>query len=193
MSDSKNLELDPLTQDPLLDHEYDGIKELDNPLPGWWLATFYIFIVFWPIYTFTLHGLGKWTIRGEFEADLAQVNQAQQKQKGGDDQRNWAAWVNDTDRKAKGKVVWDGKCAVCHLADGGGSIGPNLTDSYWIHGDGQPESMWSTVYNGVPAKGMPAWGAVLKPEEVINVVVFANSLKGTKPAQPKAPQGDKVN
>ena len=93
---------------------------------------------------------------------------------------------------AKGKVVFTGNnCQSCHRDDGGGNgIGPNLTDDYWIHG-GTIKEIFVTVNKGVIEKGMPAWGKVMSPADVRNVVFYVMSLRGTNPANPKAPQGNK--
>ena len=89
---------------------------------------------------------------------------------------------------AQGKILFAGKCAVCHAADGGGNIGPNLTDDAWLHG-ATIDAIYATVNEGVLAKGMPAWGKLLKPDEMEEVVAYVWTLHGTRPAKPKEPQG----
>ena len=98
-----------------------------------------------------------------------------------------AQYVVKGDR-AKGQEIAAKVCAACHGPDGGGLIGPNLTDSYWIHGAAL-DSVYNTVANGVLEKGMPPWGKVLKPQDVERVVAYITTLRGTTPANPKAPQG----
>ena len=89
---------------------------------------------------------------------------------------------------ASGKAVFSAYCTPCHGPDGGGVIGPNLTDAAWIHG-GTPDAIYTSVHDGVLAKGMPAWGTSLKPEEVTAVVAYVITLEGTTPANPKAAEG----
>jgi cytochrome c oxidase cbb3-type subunit 3 len=97
--------------------------------------------------------------------------------------------AKDPVQVAAGKAIFAKNCAACHAADGGGVIGPNLTDDYWIHGE-KIEEIHTTVFNGVLAKGMPTWGKLLKPSEIQQVVAYVWTLHGTTPAKPKDPQGD---
>jgi cytochrome c oxidase cbb3-type subunit 3 len=90
-----------------------------------------------------------------------------------------------------GKQVFVSTCAACHRADGGGNIGPNLTDEFWIHGD-KPQDIWSTVHNGIPAKGMPTWGPQIGEAKVASVVAYVLSIRNTNVPNGKAPQGEKV-
>lgn len=194
MSDTKELERDPATNDPLLNHEYDGIRELDNPLPGWWKMTFYITIVFGIFYVYHYHlGSGK-TTSEELRDSLQAVELAKHSAKKPEafSEEALLAAVTDSAKLAQGKEVYVGKCAVCHGNAGQGSIGPNLTDAYWIHGKGGVKDIVAVVQTGVVAKGMPAWGTLLKPDEQIAVTAYVKSLVGTNPANPKAPQGEKV-
>lgn len=176
-------------KDPLLlDHNYDGIQELDNPLPRWWVYLFALCCVFalgyFSYYTF----FGGPTLVEELDQQLAKKSGASQQGQTVD----YTALVSDKDMISKGKVIYDSKCASCHNAQGQGLIGPNLTDAYWIHGKGTPEDIQKVVIEGVAEKGMLAWGTLLKPEEIQAVVVFVHSLKGTNPSNPKEPQGTKV-
>jgi cytochrome c oxidase cbb3-type subunit 3 len=179
------------TNDRLLDHEYDGIKEYDNPMPRWWLATFWVTIVFSILYLLNVPGIGPGKGRiADFEADQA----AAAKLAAANDP--WAdltadrldGIAADTAQRALGAATFATMCASCHLADGGGQIGPNLTDEYWLHGN-RPLEIFAVIRDGVPAKGMPAWGKILKPDQVTAVTGYVLSLKGTKPKTPKAPQG----
>ena len=97
--------------------------------------------------------------------------------------------ATDSSKLVVGKSVYLGRCISCHGSRGEGSLGPNLTDDYWISGDGSLESILSVILNGVPAQGMPSWAPVLSDEELLSVAVFVKSLKGTRPPNPKAPQG----
>lgn len=178
----------------LLDHNYDGIQELDNMLPRWWLATFYLTIVFSIIY-FGYYELGTGqSIDQEFTADIAAL-EAKTLASGKvafPDENKLKSVLASADSKVKGHDVFRVRCASCHGDKGQGLIGPNLTDSYWLHGDGKPESIGKTIYGGVPEKGMPPWGPVLSEEEVYAVTAFVVSLKGSNPAGAKAPQGNLV-
>jgi cytochrome c oxidase cbb3-type subunit 3 len=180
-------------QDRLLDHSYDGIQEYDNPLPGWWLLLFYATIAFAVLYWLNLPGIG--TGRGRvanYERDMAafrdKYRAAAPAPAMGDPEL--AALVADPARLAEGKAAFDATCSPCHRADGGGVIGPNLTDDFWIHGS-RPAQILGTIVNGVPDKGMPAWGQVLKPEQLPAVAAYVLSLRGTHPPNPKEPQGTK--
>ncbi|MGE3974839.1 MAG: cbb3-type cytochrome c oxidase N-terminal domain-containing protein [Bdellovibrionales bacterium] len=173
------------------DHSYDGIQELDNPLPRWWLWTFYITVVFSAFYIPYYHFLGGQNPIDEYQSDIAKL-EAEKKSAPSEengDQKIIAA-LGDAQVKAKGAFVFDSKCAVCHGKEGQGIIGPNLTDNYWINGDGSPTTVAKVINEGVPAKGMPPWASVLQPEELVQVAVFVVSLKGSTPANPKAPQGE---
>lgn len=189
--------LDEFTNEPVLDHEYDGIEELDNPLPGWWLATFYITIVFAAGY-FTWHNIvGGANLhekayraeRAQIEAKIAEREKAQQ---AAIDPVAFAKEHSDPGLVAPGGKVFEGKCSSCHGPQGGGLIGPNLTDNFWIHGDGSALEVHKVVAKGVNDKGMPPWEALLSKEELKQVVAYVLSLKGSKPANPKAPQGQEV-
>lgn len=177
---------------PLMDHDYDGIREFDNSLPGWWLATFYIAIVFAIAY-FGYYILGSGpTLVEELNQQLKQAEFAklsQQAPSKGPDEKQLTTAFQDPEQKKKGKAIFQVRCVACHGPEGQGGIGPNLTDNYWIHG-GTLADIAKTVSTGVPDKGMPTWKALISNEEIISVVVFVKSLKGTNPPNPKAPQGD---
>jgi len=178
-------------QDRLLDHEYDGIREYDNPLPRWWIATFYVTIIFAVLYLLNLPGIGIGKGRiAAYEADMAEAAALAAAH---DPLRGITADTILTAERtpaivAAGKLTFTSTCAPCHAADGGGIIGPNLTDDYWLHG-GSPLELLQTVNAGVLEKGMPPWGKSLKREQLIAVVAYVMTLRGTTPAKPKAPQG----
>lgn len=179
-------------QEHLLDHAYDGIQEYDNPLPRWWVWIFYATIAFAIVYAFDPTG----TIRGpgrvkEYQQQLADAAKRWPQGSGGVDAAALVAASKDASVLAAGKVVFGTNCTPCHGPDGGGVIGPNLTDNYWLHGNTLPE-IYKTVNDGVLAKGMPNWGKLLKPAQVTAVVVYVKSLEGTTPKTPKAPQGVQV-
>ena len=155
MSESDKKKVDEATRDPLLDHEYDGIRELDNPLPGWWLGTFYITIIFSGIYVLYYHLWNGPTIEDEYRTDVAQVEQlnAENEKKFESSIDNLAELVVDPKRIALGKEKFTALCSSCHGVQGQGGIGPNLTDAYWIHGDGSPEENLKVIKKGILEKG----------------------------------------
>jgi cytochrome c oxidase cbb3-type subunit III len=193
---NEELKHDPLTQDPLLNHNYDGIQELDNPLPGWWLGTFYITIVFAAFY-FSWHqiiGDGH-LVQASYEKEWTAMQVADQanaaKQMASTSDESLLKASKDPAVIAAGKDKFTGTCASCHGPDGGGLIGPNLTDAYWINGDGKPMSILKIIKEGVTAKGMPAWGPVLSEGDNFKLAAYIISLQGSSPSNPKDPQGEK--
>lgn len=176
----------------LLDHNYDGIQELDNPLPGWWLLTFYGAIIF-AFFYFAYYQLGGGPSSDEeLKAGMVQINSQLAEQSAQNSQINWTELQSQASVMGLGKEVYVGKCAVCHGANGEGLIGPNLTDRFWLHGDGSHPELYKVVLKGVLEKGMPAWEAQLKPDESLAVTVYVKSLIGTTPANGKPPQGQEV-
>jgi cytochrome c oxidase cbb3-type subunit 3 len=183
----------PDARDPLLlDHEYDGIQEYDNPLPRWWLWIFYATIAYSVLYWFNVPGIGIGAGRiAQYEADMAVV-EAQRAEAAashpGATEESLAALAEDDSTVAAGRTVFGQMCASCHGPDGGGVIGPNLTDAHWIHA-GTALAIHTTITEGVPAKGMPAWGTMLRPDQVDAVTAYVLTLRGTTPSNPKAPEG----
>ena len=179
------------TQDHLLDHNYDGIQEYDNPMPRWWVYLFYATIAFAALYWFNVPGVGVGRGRiANYERDVAAFH-ARYGGAGGGAGPGAAAVLAAAQapaQLAQGKATFVERCSPCHRPDGGGLIGPNLTDDYWIHG-GRPEQIWKTVNGGVVEKGMPAWGPQLKPAQLLAVVAYVTTLRHTQPPNPKAPQG----
>lgn len=181
----------PADQDRLLDHDYDGIQEYDNPMPRWWLATFWITIVFSVLYVLNVpvFGAGQGRI-ADYEASMAAAQElmAAQDPFAGLTAETLLEAGRDEATLTLGKATYASMCAACHAADGGGGIGPNLTDGAWIHG-GSPMEVFHTINAGVPEKGMPAWGRVLRPDQLTAVTAYVLTLPGTTPAAPKAPEG----
>ena len=182
-------------EDRLLDHEYDGIQEYDNPMPRWWIWLFWATIVFAVLYWFNVPGIGSGRGRiANYEREMA----AAQEKFGsrapapgaGPTGADLVAFSKDPAKLERGKAVFTTNCVPCHRADGGGVIGPNLTDDFWIHG-GKPVQILQTITAGVLDKGMPAWGATLKPDDLPAVAAYVMSLHGTHPPAPKEPQGVK--
>lgn len=176
-----------------LDHNYDGIRELDNHLPPWWKYLFYFTIVWGIIYVIVYHFTNSLPLPGEeYKNELAEAEQVKQKylatQPRVEIDENALTYSADAEIIAKGNEIYQINCSPCHKADGGGGIGPNLTDAYWLHG-GDVKNVYATIKNGVPEKGMVSWAAVLKPEEIRNVSFYVMSLQGTNPPGAKAAQG----
>jgi cytochrome c oxidase cbb3-type subunit 3 len=175
-------------------HEYDGIEECDNNLPNWWLWTFYATIVFSIGYWFHYQTFKTGTYpMAAYEAEEA-VNKAAEaeriKKSGAVTPAMLVKLAEDPDTLKQGKEVFMSTCMACHLTTGGGSIGPNLTDAYWLHG-GAPDKIYATIKDGWPAKGMAAWGPVLGEERVRAAAAYVISIKNTNVAGGKPPQGDK--
>ena len=178
---------------PIVDHEYGGIQEFNNPAPFWWQLAFYLCIAFaFGYYVYYELGTAP-SSDSRLASELALVHQAQNANKpAGPDEKTLQAMMAQADVMKVGKEVYAGKCAACHAPDGGGLVGPNLTDDYWIHGKGTLTDIHKVVHDGVSDKGMPPWGPVLSEAELNAVVVYVKSLQGAKAAAPKAPQGNKI-
>ncbi|CAA0161247.1 cbb3-type cytochrome c oxidase N-terminal domain-containing protein [Tenacibaculum maritimum] len=181
----------------ILDHNYDGIKELDNNLPPWWVYMFYATIIFGVIYLVRYELLGADNQTMEYKKSVATANKELAIYKSTSketiiDAETVTVLSNETDL-SRGKAVYTLNCVACHMADGGGGIGPNLVDKYWILGGGI-KNIFNTISNGGrDGKGMIAWGKTLKPKDIQKVASYIISLQGTTPAKPKAPQGDIYN
>jgi cytochrome c oxidase cbb3-type subunit III len=180
-------------QDRLLQHDYDGIQEFDNPMPRWWVWIFWATIVFAIFY-----GLDPWhVLRGpgriaDYQASVAEAAKRWPQPSGAADAATLAALGRNPQALAAGKQVFVTTCAPCHRPDGGGLIGPNLTDDYWLHG-GTLVDVHNTITNGVLEKGMPNWGKFLTPEQINDVAAYVYySLYDSHPPNPKAAQGVKV-
>lgn len=174
----------------LLDHDYDGIQELDHPLPSWWLAIFYLSIAFSVVYAgYYMTGIGP-TLQDELAVAMNEINSKKPAASEGDLSNEMILTIlSDPSQLALGKDVYVGKCAACHGASGEGLIGPNLTDDHWVHGQGAPADVATVIRDGVPEKGMPPWGAILTPEELVQVTAFIRSIHGTNPPNAKGPEG----
>lgn len=183
-------------QDHLLEHNYDGIQEFDNPMPRWWVYIFWATIVFSVLYWINIPGIGTGKGRvANYEREVAAAAAAEAKRRAEQPSETspeqLAALTNDPAALATGKQVFNQNCAACHRPDGGGQIGPNLTDDYWLHGSAL-EQIHKTVADGVLEKGMPPWAKVLKPGQLDAVVAYVATLKGTNPPNAKEPQGERV-
>ena len=173
-------------------HIYDDdIVEHDNKLPLWWQYTLYGAILFGAIYWYGDIQLGAWKSRAQsYEQEMAAVRAAEAKKGGPMTNEALFAMSKDPGAVEAGKTVFTTTCAPCHKPDGSGNIGPNLTDEYWIHG-AKPAQIWTTIHEGVAAKGMPAWGPQLGDEKVADVAAYVLTIRDTNVPGGKAPQGDK--
>ncbi|MFD0863823.1 cbb3-type cytochrome c oxidase N-terminal domain-containing protein [Sungkyunkwania multivorans] len=177
----------------ILDHNYDGIKELDNSLPPWWLYLFYATIVFGVVYLAKYHVFNGTTQAQEYEIEVAEARAAiEEWKKTAKDlvDVNTVVLLTDASDLNAGQKIFTTNCVACHMADGGGGIGPNLTDRHWILGGGIKNVFRTISEGGRDGKGMIAWKQSLKPAEMAQVASYILSLQGTTPAKPKAPEGD---
>jgi cytochrome c oxidase cbb3-type subunit III len=176
-----------------LDHNYDGIRELDNHLPPWWKYLFYVTIVWSVIYLVVYHVTDSLPLQeDEYREQVAKADDVKRKylatQPKVEIDENSLSYFMDNEIITKGKSLYSSYCSSCHKADGGGSIGPNLTDEYWIHG-GDIKNIFAVIKNGVPEKGMVSWASVLNPEQLRDVSFYVMSLQGSNPPGAKQPQG----
>ncbi len=169
-------------------HDYDGIEEFDNPLPGWWLVTFLgaIIFAFGYLYYYEMSSGPSQVVLLE---ESMQVLKSLKKSGPAMDEEKLAALAT-SDKLALGKTVFTGKCAACHGQNAEGLIGPNLTDKHAIHGTSARMDIFGIVVDGVLDKGMPPWKDALTPDELVNVVNYVHSLKGTFVANGKPVQGN---
>jgi cytochrome c oxidase cbb3-type subunit 3 len=180
---------------PLLDHAYDGIREYDNPLPGWWRAGFWATIFFAAGYWMWFHvaGYGQ-TPDAKYQAALADYQGKRSIREAADaasvTEDALARNASDPNLVDKGAQIFAVRCASCHDASGHGLIGPNLTDHFQLHGETRMD-IFKTVRGGVPGTAMPAWGEQMAPTDVVAVATFAITLRG-KDLPGKESQGQKV-
>lgn len=179
-------------EDIMLDHDYDGIKELDNSLPPWWKWGFYFTIVVAVIYLVRFHVLGTGpTPEEEYNAEMkvAAAKMEDLRKSSGEMVDEKTVTMADAAGIAEGKQIFQKSCYMCHGSNGEGGVGPNLTDEYWLHG-GSINDVFKTIKYGVIDKGMQAWEKQFSPAEIKNLSSYIKSIKGTNPANAKAPQGE---
>jgi len=175
----------------LLDHEYDGIREYDNPMPGWWVAIFWASFVFSLGYVFHYHVSPRGvSVEKAYATEMAAVRAERARRSLGErvSEDSLEKLMLDGALMADAKTRFLQRCLPCHGDRGQGTIGPNLTDDHWLHGKGTLMDIHGTVSEGVPQKGMPAWGLQLNPVELRMMAAFVGSLRGQKvPGKP--PEG----
>ncbi|MEO7975620.1 cbb3-type cytochrome c oxidase N-terminal domain-containing protein [Flavobacterium sp.] len=179
--------------DLLMDHDYDGIKELDNNLPPWWLYLFYISIIFGVIYFLRYEVFGADNQEMELKIEMAQAkNEVEEYLKTAPDlmDEKTVVLLTEAPDLDAGKEIFTTNCAACHRADAGGQIGPNLTDNHWILGGGIKNLFHTITNGGRDGKGMISWKGTLKPKEIQKVASYILSLQGSNPKDPKAPDGE---
>lgn len=169
----------------LLDHEYDGIQELDNNLPRWWVWLFYLCIIYAAIYLVYYHVACAGDLQAAEYTKEMKSGDALKSAAMGKFESSIAALAPSKDAAVldQGKTTYNKFCAPCHRVDGGGLVGPNLTDDYWIHGSAYADTV-KVIWDGVPAKGMITWKTVLKPDEIQSVASYIYTLRGAKLASP---------
>lgn len=180
-------------KDIMFDHEYDGIRELDNALPPWWKYGFYVTIVFAFIYLVHYHV----TATGDLQAkeydksvEAARIAKEEYAKKAANNvDENSVTLLTDAAQVEKGKTIFMEMCSACHGRAGEGGIGPNLTDDYWLHG-GSLKNIFSSIKYGWPEKGMKSWQAEYSPVEIQALTSYIKNLRGTNPPNAKEKQGD---
>ncbi len=177
----------------ILDHNYDGIRELDNKLPPWWVYMFYATIIFGVVYMARFHIFNGYDQDLEYAQEVAAAQmeiEAYKKTAKDLVDVNTVELLTDASDLNAGKGIYETNCVACHMADGGGGIGPNLTDTYWILGGGIKNVFHTISEGGRDGKGMVAWKQNLKPLEMAQVASYVLQFQGTEPANPKAAEGD---
>lgn len=175
-------------------HEYDGIRELDNKLPKWWLYGFYGCVIFAAVYLYRYH-VAHTAPSSEQEFAIAMAKAETEKEEylkkaGNRIDENSVTLITDAGALSEGKKLFDKNCTACHGAEGGGNtVGPNLTDEYWLH-KGSVKDVFKTIKYGVPEKSMRSWKDDFSPAQIAQLASYIKSLKGTKPANAKEPQGE---
>jgi cytochrome c oxidase cbb3-type subunit 3 len=179
-------------KDILLNHEYDTIRELDNKLPPWWINGFYVSVVFAVAYMFHYHIFKYDPLSGEaYERAIAEHREdvdAYLTSLALNVDEHSVKFLLAEDRLKQGRSLFNTHCVACHAPDGGGALGPNFTDEYWLHG-GTIQDVFRVIKYGVPKNGMRSWQSDLSPMEIQNVATYVMSLQGTTPMDPKEPQG----
>ena len=174
-------------------HEYDGIRELDNKLPPWWVYMFYVTIIFSVGYIIHYHVLKTGALQEEeYEREMVEARRQVEAYLATLDEvidETTVTMLTEEGDLVTGKELYGVNCAPCHGQQGGGTVGPNLTDKYWIHG-GSVNEIFSTIKYGVPAKGMIPWESQLTPKQMQQLASYIITLEGTAPEGAKDPEGE---
>jgi cytochrome c oxidase cbb3-type subunit 3 len=192
----KLLSLRPLAEEKelLIAHDYDGIQELDNPVPAWFMYLFYATIIFAAGYLLTYHVFKVAPLQyDEYKMEMAQAEIAKKaylSKAANKVDENTVKPTSDPVVLASGQAIFKSTCAACHGEHAQGVVGPNLTDDYWLHG-GKINDIFKTIKYGVLSKGMPTWEKQLSPKQISDVANYIRSLHGTNPPGAKEPQGVK--
>lgn len=171
------------------DHEYDGIHELDNSPPPWLMGIWWVSFAFAIIFLLYYHVFGGPTQEEKYEKAMAEAAENMPEP---EELVIPTAFLEEPADIEAGKEIWIAQCAVCHLEDGGGLVGPNMTDNYWVY-EPTMESMYNTIAEGVIEKGMTPFKDALNTQQIHQVASFIHSLQGTTPANPKAAEGKEFN
>jgi len=187
----ENTETPPST--PFTDHEYDGIQEYDNPMPRWWVWSFWATFYFATCYFLWQHVYQRGTpIEEEWAMDMrAAREEAAKRDLGTLSEESLAKLTQNPAMMTDAQGAFSKRCVQCHGANGEGVIGPNLTDDYWLHGKASLMDIYSVVNDGVPAKGMPAWGKQLSTVEVAKLAAYVGTIRG-KHVAGKPPEGTQL-
>ncbi len=180
-------------QEIVLDHNYDGIRELDNQLPPWWTYLFYMTIVFAGVYLVYYEVFDGPDQTDEYNKEMAIAKEeiAEYKKNNKDlIDAETVEQLTEASDLAAGKTIYTENCVACHKDSGGGGIGPNLTDDYWILGGGIKNIYHTISEGGRAGKGMIPWKSDLKPSQIAQVASYVMSLHGTNPPDGKEPDGD---
>jgi cytochrome c oxidase cbb3-type subunit 3 len=192
-NEKDNVQIFDDEKEVLLDHDYDGIRELNHPLPSWWLTIFYLTMIFAAFYYTYYTFFNAPTLVEEYEQEMSEVIAAKEawlKENGGFNLEKYNSFVTTKKGKKLGKKIYKRKCRACHGIDGGGGVGPNLADKYWLNGKGSIEDVYKVINEGVVDKGMQAWGETLNEDKLLVFKKFVMYFKGTTPTNPKEPQGE---
>ena len=179
-------------KDIMFDHDFDGIKELDSKIPPWFAWLFIITIIFAAYYMIDYHVIGSGQVMQEEYAEEVRIALLEKEaliKSGAFVNEETVTFLSEVSALDAGKNIFQTNCIACHAADGGGIVGPNLTDDYWIHGGGI-KNVFKVIKYGVVEKGMIAWQTQLSPNQMQEVASYVLSLHSTTPAAPKQPEGE---
>jgi len=178
--------------DIMFDHDFDGIKELDSKIPPWFSWLFILTIIFAAYYMIDYHVIGSGQVmQEEYNAEVrtASLEKEALIKSGAFVNEETVTALKDPSGLETGRAIYENNCIACHAAEGGGIVGPNLTDDYWIHGGGI-KNVFKVIKYGVVEKGMIAWQTQLNPNQIQEVASYVLSFHGTIPAAPKQPEGE---